>query len=191
MSGPRVTLLLPAAALVAALLVASLWASYAVYNVIYTKRGTKRGTSEAYTPDQRADQRAVKRAVKLPSASKFPWVRNPKWVRYYVALARYNLSPPSAARAYPAWPIPTDRLLSRTQKAALDPVHALKLAQIDARQRWCAELGAAAAEESRCSHTAKDAFAAATWSAVVPLSAVAAAYDAPDAYLSPVALPDI
>ena len=82
--------------------------------------------AESYSP-------AGDETPRLPSGSGFPWVSNRKWVAYYYGVYRAHVS----GTPLPAWPNPTDRLLSNTQKAALDPVHAFKLRQINELERRC------------------------------------------------------
>lgn len=115
----------------------------------------------------------------LPSGSGFPWVSNKKWVAYYYGVYRAHVSgtPP------PAWPNPTDRLLSNTQKAALDPVHAFKLRQINELEKRCVA--------RRCIASETAARVSAIWGARYPRDAVQNMYADVDAYLLPATLPDV
>jgi hypothetical protein len=128
--------------------------------------------AESYSP-------AGDETPQLPSGSGFPWVSNRKWVAYYYGVYRAHMSgtPP------PAWPNPTDRLLSNTQKAALDPVHAFKLRQINELERRCVA--------KRCVASETAARVSAIWGARYPRDAVEKMYADVDSYLLPATLPDV
>jgi hypothetical protein len=115
----------------------------------------------------------------LPSGSGFPWVSNKKWVAYYYGVYRARVS----GTPLPAWPNPTDRLLSNTQKAALDPVHAFKLRQINELERRCVS--------RRCVASETAARVSAIWAARYPRDAVLKMYADVDAYLLPATLPSV
>ena len=116
----------------------------------------------------------------LPSGSGFPWVSNKKWVAYYYGVYRARVS----GTPLPAWPNPTDRLLSNTQKAALDPVHAFKLRQINELERRCSV-------SKRCVASETAARVSSIWSARYPRDAVLKMYADVDAYLLPATLPSV
>ncbi len=130
------------------------------------------GVPEPYTPPLPA----------LPSSPDFAWVTNRKWVAFYNGVYRAHVF----GGAYPAWPNPTDRLLSNTQKAALDPVHAFKLRQVVAVERACAAPGG-----RRCVASETAARVADIWATRYSSDAVRGMYASVDAYLLPSTLPDI
>lgn len=128
---------------------------------------------EPYSPDE---------LPQLPSSSGFPWVSNKKWVAYYYGVYRAHTT---TGAAYPAWPNPTDRLLSNTQKAALDPVHAFKLRQVNELEKRCAS------PANKCVAAETAARVSAIWAARYPRDTVRKMYADVDAYLLPATLPSV
>jgi hypothetical protein len=113
----------------------------------------------------------------LPSG--VPWISNKKWVAYYYGVYRARMS----GTPLPAWPNPTDRLLSNTQKAALDPVHAFKLRQINELEKRCVA--------KRCVASETAARVSAIWAARYSRDAIRKMYADVDAYLLPATLPSV
>lgn len=117
----------------------------------------------------------------LPSSSRFPWVSNKKWVAYFFGVYRSHVF----GAAYPPWPNPTDRLLSNTQKGALDPVHALKLRQVNDLEKRCATA------PGKCIASETAARIAAIWAQRYSPDIVRGMYANIDASLLPAPLPNI
>lgn len=114
----------------------------------------------------------------LPAdTAKFSWVKLPKWVSFYYGAYNSYVS----GKPYPPWPNPSDKLLSNTQAAAVDPVHAYKLEQQNEIERRCAVSG-------KCVQTETAAAISAIWKSKLPAETVAKLYATPDASLVPARL---
>lgn len=124
---------------------------------------------------QKPEPFATPRFPPLPTDTvKFSWVALPKWVSfYYAAYDAYTSGKP-----YPRWPNASDKLLSNTQAAAVDPVHAYKLEQQNEIERQCAITG-------KCVQTESAAAISAIWKSKLPAETVNKLYASPDAYLIP------